>query len=400
VVHIILAVVLALPTAYLVAVSAYLFAITLAAYTYRARRVPPETPIRFAVVIPAHNEELQIGALLDDTAAFDYPEDCYHVFVIADNCTDRTAELVREAGATAAERTNPDLRGKGYALDWFIKEYDTTLAEYDAITIIDADMHVNAVFLKELAASLGDPEVQVVQSLNAVAKPEKNWRSAFGFAGFALINHVRPSGRARLGGTSELRGSGMAFRTAVLRERGWPTHSLAEDVEFSKQLLLDGICVRYVPGAMVTSEFPTHTSQAAVQQQRWEGGRFHVLKQYLPVFAHKALVERKWRYIDAVLDLLVPPLSILVLLAGVLAVLGFVVHPLWGLAIAGCLAAVAFCVVSALILAHAPLRVWLYLSTAPLYVLWKLPVYAWLLMNRAPIAWRRTPRDDEVESGK
>lgn len=395
---VLLAVVLVVPTAYLVLVSAYLFVLAVAAYFFRKQTDPGASPLRFALVFPAHNEEGQIEVILADARNLDYPRDRFDVFVIADNCTDRTAELVRASGATAVERNDPDLRGKGPAIDWFLRTQRATLEGYDAIALVDADMQIDARFLAELNAALGCPGHDVVQASNAVARPEANWRTALGYLGFSVINHVRPAGRETLGGTADLKGSGMAFRAPLLLRYGWPAHSLAEDAEFAKQLLLDGVPVYYNPDARVTSELAVSRAQARVQQARWEGGRLDILRRYLPVLARRAWATRRWIYVDALLDVLVPPLSVLVMLLVAVGTLSWLVHPAWSALVGACTAAVAFCVLSGPLLCRAPARVWVYLAVAPFFVAWKVVLYATLLLRRAPVSWQRTPRDGETKS--
>ncbi|MCC6145573.1 MAG: glycosyltransferase, partial [Candidatus Hydrogenedentes bacterium] len=295
-------VVLAIPAAYLSLVAGYLFLLTVGAWLYRpgvgglVGQGPP-----YGILIPAHNESGQIGKILADVAALDYPADRRAAIVVADNCTDDTAVKARAAGATVLERHDLENRGKGQALDWLLREHGDLLRQYEALAIVDADMDIDPAFLRELAACFASsPAVEVVQALNAVSDPAANWRSAIGYMAFNVINHVRPAGRCFFGGTAELKGSGMAFRTPLLLKYGWPAHSLTEDVEFSKQLLLDGVLVTYQPRAKVESAIPATRAQADIQQQRWEGGKLYLVKKYLPIFAKRAL-RGEWRFIDATL---------------------------------------------------------------------------------------------------
>lgn len=382
--------------AYLVIVCGYLFAITCAAYMFRKKTLSDAPPLRFALVMPAHNEAGQIESILDDAMRLDYPRERYGVFVIADNCTDNTAVLARDAGAIVFERHNPETRGKGAALDWFLSTCRKEAESFDAVAFVDADMRIDPVFLRELNAALACPDVQVVQASNSVAHPETNWRAALGYLGFCVINHVRPAGRNALGGTAELKGSGMAFRAPLLLRYGWPAHSLAEDVEFSRRLLLDDVLVHYNPDARVTSELATRRAQATVQQARWEGGRLDLFKRYFLVVLRRAITTRCWRFIDAAFDMLVPPLSMLLMLILAVGLLSLFAHPVLTGVAGLCAAAVAWCVFSGLILCRAPLRVWLYLASVPVFIAWKGALFLRLLLRRGPQAWQRTPRDREL----
>lgn len=392
---------LALPSFYLFAVAAYLGLVALAACFFRAPKSDPaiiqERP--FAVLlIPAHNESHQIESILEDAHGLRYPRDRYRVVVIADNCTDDTADRARAKGAQILARHDAERRGKGFALDWALTEQTAAFEGAEIIALVDADMHIDEAFLEAMAAAFATPETQVVQGLNTVAKPEASWRTALGYVAFTAINHTRPAGRDRIGGTAELKGSGMAFRAATLLGYGWPAHSLAEDAEFSKRLLADGIRVRYQPAAKVTSPIPERTEQANVQQQRWEGGKLHLLKRHLPRLLWLALRRPSIRHLDAVADILVPPMSILVLLLSVLLPATYVVDPRWAAAIGGAGLAIAFYILIGLALQRAPLKIWGYLLAVPLFLAWKLPLYLGLLLSRKKeTAWQRTPRDQEID---
>lgn len=395
--RILLAVALALPTVYLSVVALYLALLGVGAWRFRVRALPlAGEPPRFALLIPAHNESGQIANVVKDALSQDYPPERRMVFVIADNCTDDTAARAREAGASVFERNDPSLRGKGQALDWCLREQRATLEQYDLIALVDADMIIDRRFLAELAQSFSEEGVEVVQSLNTVANPDASWRAAFGYMGFTTINFTRPAGRVWLGGTAELRGSGMAFRAPLLLRYGWPAHSIAEDIEFSKQLLLDGVRIGFNPRAKVMSDIPLQARQANVQQRRWEGGKLHIVKTYLPEALRRAAARPSVAHVDAVLDMLVPPQSVLFLLLAATLIGASLVHPAWALWIAACGGMVAFCIITGLLLQRAPLKVWLYLLALPAFLAWKVPLYAGLLLRRGGQGWNRTPRDAEL----
>ena len=101
---------------------------------------------KFSVIVPAHNEELVIGPLIDNLTSLNYPKELYDVFVIADNCTDSTASIARAHGALVYERTNHEQKGKGYALEWFFAKLYNSPKKYDAVVIFDADNLVPPIF--------------------------------------------------------------------------------------------------------------------------------------------------------------------------------------------------------------------------------------------------------------
>jgi cellulose synthase/poly-beta-1,6-N-acetylglucosamine synthase-like glycosyltransferase len=381
----------------LATLTGYLLLVTAAAFLHRKKAIANAAPLRIALVMPAHNEELQIGACVRRAREVDYPNDRFSIFVIADNCEDLTASVARDAGATAFERCQPDLRGKGQAIDWLLREHAEQLRQFDGIALVDADTQVDSAFLNEISASLTHPEVRVVQGYHGVSNPDAHWRTALTYAGFALVNGLRPAGRSCLGGTSDLKGNGMAFETGLLLEYGWPAHSIVEDIEFSTRLLLDGIVVHFNPDAVVISEMPVTQSQAEPQRRRWESGRLQTVKTFVPSLFRAFLKTLRWRFVDAILELMVPPLSLLVMMQIAVLLLALAVRPAWALFFLCTAAATVFYVVAGLLRVNAPASVWRGLLLTPLFLLWKIPFYLRLVRSAQPSGWERTQRQAEAE---
>lgn len=389
--------ILAMIAVYLGVISSYLLLITAGSFLLRKKTDTSAAPLRIAVLSPAYNEELQIEGTVARILASDYPRERFDVFVIADNCTDTTAQRARAAGATVFERKDPVLRGKGQALDWCLQTHRNTLAKYDAIALVDADGIVDSRFLAEVSASLSHPDVKVVQGWYGVSNPEAGWRAALTWAGFALINGLRPAGRCYWGGTADIKGSGMAFHSGLLLAYGWPAYSIVEDIEFSTRLLLDGILVYFNPDASVISEMPTTKQQAEPQRRRWEGGRLQTVRAYAPPLLKAFARTPRWRYLDMLLELCVPPLSLLVLveIVGVIVAL-FVGWP-WAVVFGLYLAATAGYVGAGLYQRRAPKEVWLGLLAVPLFLVWKIPLYLRLLTGKKQETWERTRRIAEAK---
>lgn len=383
---------------YIVILAAYLLLITMAAAFYRLATPADAQPLRVAILVPAHNEEMQIQETVTTLLASAYPVERRDVFVISDNSSDATAVRAREAGATVFERVDPVNPGKGQAIDWLLTSEAECLRRYDVLAVVDADTAVDADFLEQISNTLQVPGVRVAQGSHGVSNPEANWRTAITTAGFSMINHLRPMGRNALGCSTELNGNGMAFESRLLVERGWTAHSVVEDIEMALQLLLDGVMVRFNPKARVWAEMATSRTQAAPQRRRWEGGRFQIMRMYLPRLLLKFVTTARIRYLDAFLNLLVPPLSLLVLiqLAGVAFALAWL--PQWLPLMVLCLGVTALHVFVSLAAVRAPAKVWLYLLAAPLFLLWKLPIYAGLIVRPRQNQWVRTERNAEARA--
>jgi 1,2-diacylglycerol 3-beta-glucosyltransferase len=385
----ILLVVLAFP-------AGYLLLSTIAAFFFKKESTVENRFLNIGVLIPAHNEESGIGQAIADIFASNYPTEKITIFVVADNCTDRTAEKARSAGAFVFERFDTINRGKGQALDWFLKNYKEKYQHTDAVTVIDADVAADRNYLREISASLSQPGIQVIQGYSGVSNPDAGWRPALIDAAFNVFNHLRMAGSVKLSGTTGLKGIGMAFHTELLAQYGWPCHSIVEDLEFTLMLLEDGISVHFNPDAIVRSEMVTAGKNAESQRSRWEGGRFMLVRKMTAPLFRLFAKTKDLRYLYAFAELTVPPLSLLVILftlasAGTLLLL----HGSWVMLALSFWLILLFYVASGQLQRHAPLSTWLYLVAAPLYILWKIPLYLAMLFKKSSSEWVRTARESE-----
>ena len=372
----------------------YLLLSTIAAYLFKKEESAENRLLTIGVLIPAHNEEEGITRTVEAVMACNYPANQFEVYVIADNCNDHTALHARTTGAQAFERFDTVNRGKGQALDWFLKNHKEIYRKTDVITIIDADVAPDRNYLREISATLSNPAIQVVQAYNGVSNPDAGWRPALIDAAFNVFNHLRMAGSFRLSGTAVLKGNGMAFSTSLLQRYGWPCHSIVEDMEFTLHLLQDGINVHYNPDAIIRSEMVTSGRSASSQRSRWEGGRFMLVqKMSLPLLRLFATTG-KTRYLFALAELATPRLSLLVMFftaatAGALLAL----KGAWLILAALYWLILTFYVISGQIQRQAPLSTWLYLAAAPLYVLWKIPLYVAMMLHKKSSTWIRTSRE-------
>jgi 1,2-diacylglycerol 3-beta-glucosyltransferase len=382
-------------TTYIAVIAVYMLLLAVGAWLYRPSN-KPGTNRGIAVIIPAHNEGERMMRTLQDLKNVNYPTDRLKVFVVADNCTDNTASVARTAGATVYERHDTSQRGKGPALDWMLRTQKSVLAPFDVVAFIDADMFVDCDFAVAIDKAFTDEIVVAVQSRNTVANPEDSWLSAFAFMSIAFANHVRTAGRSFWGGSCSLKGSGMAFRSSLILETGWPARSLAEDLEFAKLLTLRGQRVHYQPQAIVTSNIASGIRQVAVQQERWEGGKHEAVAMFLPKMLRAFLRRPSILLLDELLDLIIPPLTLLGLLLAGSALLAWLTGwiPLW--LVFTCIGSVATGVITGLVQLRAPLKTLAYIAFAPAFVVMKLLLFMRLAVKRSKTSWTRTPRDGEA----
>lgn len=358
------------------------------------RRRPPAArrSRRFAVLVPAHDEEPVLGRLLDSLAALDYPPELVRVCVVADNCTDGTAALARARGALVYERRDLVRVGKGYALAWLLAELEREGQRFDAYVIVDADSALSPNFLQAMNRRL-EAGARAVQAYYTVLPVRGTAAERLREAALALVHYLRPAGKAALGLSCGLKGNGMCFDRSVVERFGWPAAGLAEDVEVHLLLAAAGVRVQFAPEAVVRAEMPPTLGGARGQNLRWEAGRLTALRRQALPLLRRGLTHRDLMALDAALEQLVPPLSVPVLVAGLGLGGGALLR---APAVAGTAAALlvllALHVLAGLVLARVPGRVYWALAMAPVYVAWKAWIYGRALAGRAERRWVRTAR--------
>ena len=371
----------------------YLVLLTVAALLARRHTVLSAEPRhRFAILVPAHNEERLLPDLLESLAALDYPKTLYDVHVVADNCTDRTAAIARRAGVHVYERFDTERVGKGHALNWLLAQIKSP---YDAIVIFDADTVVSPRFLRVMDARLAQGE-KVIQGYYAVRDPARSWSVALRYAALAVLHYLRPLGRSVLGGTTGLKGNGMCLRADIAQRFAW-SGSLTEDIEYHMELVLAGERVTFAPDARLEAEMPGTLRGAQTQNVRWERGRLQMVRAYVPRLLRMAFRRRRFAPFDAAMEQLIPPTAVLTALIGACTLAGVALGLLgagWAGAWAGLalLAGEAIYLIIGLLLARAPARVWLALLYAPVFVVWKVVLYLRVLAGRERQGWIRTER--------
>lgn len=235
---------------------------------------------KFMAIIPAHNEEAVVGNLIESLQNQDYDKNLYDIYVIADNCTDRTALIARRAGAIVYERYDETKKTKGYALDWFLQQKIKENAPYDAICVFDADNIVDKNFLKAMNKKLCQGE-DVVQGYRDIKNPTDNWITS-GYALFYWTMHkFYHLARYNLGLSPLLNGTGFMVSFDVIKENGgWKTETLTEDIEFSLQRILKGKRLGWSTEAIVYDEQPTGFAQSWSQRSRWTVGHMQCMQKY------------------------------------------------------------------------------------------------------------------------
>ena len=367
-----------------------------ASLSTRAPQLLPETRRpTLAVVVPAHDEAALIGDTIRTIQLQLLTTD--RLIVVADNCSDDTAAIAYAAGAQVIVRNDPTRRGKGYALDFAIRHL--TVQPPDVVLIVDADCQLGQMCVERLAHACvrtGRP-VQALYLMHAPAGAGLTLRIAE-FA-WTLKNRVRPTGLARLGLPCQLMGTGMAFPWKCISTADLASGHIVEDLKLGLDLARYGSPPLFCAEAQVISHFPASAEGVKSQRTRWEHGYLGVLLRDAPRMIVESLAKGNLPLLALSIDLCVPPIALLVLLAGAVWVSACFVYAFANsaapfLLATGELALLGACVLLAWARFARDIISGASLVFAPFYALAKIPLYARFLVARQ-LHWVRSKRDHE-----
>jgi cellulose synthase/poly-beta-1,6-N-acetylglucosamine synthase-like glycosyltransferase len=359
----------------------------------RKRGTGAEPRPRTAVLVPAHNESAGITPTVQGLTAQLGPGD--RVVVVADNCTDDTAEVAARSGVTVIQRSDATRRGKGYALAFGLDYLAQDPPE--VVIIVDADCLVSEGSLERLASLARDINrpVQADYVLEPPSRPQG--LAVVSALAFLVKNRVRPRGLLALGMPCLLTGTGMAFPWDVIRKAPPTDDNLVEDMVMGLALAQLGYAPMLCADARVSSVLPDRTQAAASQRKRWEHGHLATLREFAPKLLGQGLRQGRADLLALACDLLVPPLSLLV--ATLIGAMGFTAVCAW---LGASLVPFAVAAVSFVALGTAVLLAWFAhgrslvrardLGAIPLYVLWKIPLYFSFFTKGRHASWDRTER--------
>ncbi len=357
-----------------------------------------ETRSRLAILMPAHDEAVGIALTLDSLVPQLGSRD--RLVVVADNCSDNTAQIARDRGATVIERTDLERRGKGYALDYGIQYLANDPP--DVLLLADADCEMQFPAVDRLVR-LVDKTQRPVQAVYLMEQPSKpSAKDAISSLAFLVKNLVRPTGLSRLGFPCLLTGTGMAFPWQIVQTISLASGNIVEDMQLGVDLAIAGYSPRLCRHVTVFGRLPQQEQAAKSQRTRWEHGHLQTQLTQVPRLITAAVNQGRLDLFVMALDLAVPPLSLLVMLWLALTALTLLVIPL------GVWLPSAVMGIQGILLSVAIISAWArfgrdrlppkFLLTIPGYVLWKIPLYISFLVRRQT-KWVRTARDP-VNPGK
>jgi cellulose synthase/poly-beta-1,6-N-acetylglucosamine synthase-like glycosyltransferase len=345
------------------------------------------------IVIPAHNEAVCIESTLASIKRASTINE--KILVVADNCSDDTANIARNLGATVIERFDAYNKGKGYALDFGFQYLKANSP--DVVVVIDADCTVHQGTIGRLA-NLAVKTNRPVQATNLL-KPPENFtpRHAVSTLAFLVKNLVRQRGCSRLGIPATLTGTGMAFPWSLITQVRFASSNIAEDKQTGLDFALAGYTPIFCERALVTGYFPKHKQAENSQRTRWVHGHLQTLLTQVPKLLFAAIKQKRLDLIAIALDLSVLPVSLLIMLWFVSATTGLffsAVFATWQLAII--FGIEGLCIITAITSAwfkfgrtDLPART---LVTIPFYIVWNLGIYLSFLF-KPQTTWVRTERD-------
>jgi cellulose synthase/poly-beta-1,6-N-acetylglucosamine synthase-like glycosyltransferase len=293
----------------------------------------------FLVCIPAHNEGPGLRATVDGVLRQAYPRENIRCVVIADNCTDDTAQTAAECGAHVLVRNDAQLRGKGHALAWAFRQPQEF--SWDAVCIVDADSVMEPGFLAAMDAALRRGHSVVQARYDFVpADDGKNWLELFTAVSKAAENSFVYRSRERMGLLQLLQGNGICIRRAALEQVPWRAHSIVEDAEYALELGRHGIPVHYQEVARIWSRQATTVRDVQPQRIRWASGTWQLFRQGIPSLLVTAWKRKSLAPLEGIVMLLTTSRLLLIYLLGLSLVLAFAAPQAMAIIIARLLALV------------------------------------------------------------
>ena len=258
----------------------------------------------FALIVCAHNEQQVIAKLVENLKQLNYSDKLYDIFVVADNCVDKTAEAARNAGAIV-ERFSETGKGKGFAMEWMFHRLFGLERQYDAVCVFDADNLVHPDFLKIMNNHLCSGE-RLIQGYMDSKNPEDTWVSGMFSISFWIVNHIWHLAKYNIGLSCVLGGTGMCIDTKLLKQYGWGATCLTEDMEFTMKALMENIPTTWAHDAVIYDEKPLTFKAAWNQRKRWAQGHFDVANRYIPKMLWKGITEHNIVVLDGMINLVQP----------------------------------------------------------------------------------------------
>ena len=253
---------------------------------------------RFLILVPAHNEAEHLLPTLRSLMRLDYPRELFQVTVIADNCTDNTAQIAQQEGCEVWKRSDAARCGKGHALEWALAQ--SLIASFDAVVIIDADTRVSSNLLKAFAGEIQSQRIPLQARVDFEFPADSpHWLSLASTATQRAEEKYVTASRSQMRLYQGLQGTGFCIPVRILQFVPWSANSICEDLEYGFQLAAKGIAIRFVQDASVTSFMTGRLNYASKQRERWARGTYGLIAKLLPFQILHGIRRADWRSFEA-----------------------------------------------------------------------------------------------------
>lgn len=349
----------------------------------------------FAVLVAAHNESEVIAPLIENLKMLDYPREMYDIFVICDNCTDNTAEIVRQHGAYACERFDSSKRGKGFGIEWMLDNLWAMPKQYDAVVMFDADNLVEKNFLLVMNDRLCKG-ARVIQGYLDSKNPYDSWVTLSYAITYWFTNRMWQLARHNLGLPNTLGGTGLCIESNLLKEMGWGATSLTEDLEFATRCIERGIYPTWAHDTKVYDEKPIDLKASMRQRLRWMQGHYDVAGRYIGSVLRNGFKARRLGMLDAALYLFQPMYMLIVTFMSILFLsrffdIGLTLTPILPSWLLFTTTVVFYTLpLMALVLEKVPLKAYLGLFVIPIFCLTWLPIFFYAFFTKNNQEWSHT----------
>lgn len=265
---------------------------------YKSEDMTSKKNHRYAVLIAARNESNVISHLIESVKKQKYPSELVDIFVVADNCTDNTADIAREAGAIVFERFNKQHVGKGYALDFALKIIKSKYDKYEGYFVFDADNLLDENYITEMN-KVFDNKYKIITSYRNSKNYDTNWISAGYSLWFLREARFLNNSRMILKTGCAISGTGFLVHDDIIeKNNGWKHHLLTEDIEFSIDNAINGEIIGYCDKAKIYDEQPYDFEQSWNQRLRWAKGFYQVFAKYGLNLAKTIFTKRSFSCYD------------------------------------------------------------------------------------------------------
>ncbi len=282
--------------------------IYLVAPIIKKRKPEPAAAVmhRYGVLISARNEESVIAQLIGNIREQNYPADLVTVFVVADNCTDNTAGIAKDAGAVVYERFNKQQVGKGYALDFLLTRIgeDYPREAFDGFFVFDADNLLDENYITEMNKTFSQGH-RIITSYRNSKNYDANWISAGYSLWFLRESQFLNNSRMLMGTSCAVSGTGfLVHRDVIEKNEGWKFFLLTEDIEFSVHSIINRERIAFCKSAVLYDEQPTDFTQSWAQRLRWAKGFLQVFRKYGGALAKSIFQNRSFSSYDMLMIIL------------------------------------------------------------------------------------------------